>query len=148
MITESDTDCTQPPQPAAPFKGWDEDRRSELIQWLRSARNKTGEMTWDKKKRHSRSKMPVLTPRSRASRSHGGHYPASHQPDKKWRTEARVHVAVQGMQSAREELERADDIPDMQKATELCSAVVRKASAVFAEKVDSDGSKRFKASSR
>ena len=41
MITESDTEWTQPsmsPQPAAPFKALDEDGRSELRQWLRSAR--------------------------------------------------------------------------------------------------------------
>ena len=159
MITESGTDCTQPlmsPQPAA--QGW-EDRRSELIQWLRSARKKTGEVRWDKKKEtfqvyDARVDTPLPgEPKPRWPLS--DFTPARQEVEKDKASaekskdaEARVHVAVQGMQSAREELERADDIPDMQKATELCSAVVRQASAVFAEKVDSDGSKRFQASSR
>ena len=121
--------------------------------------NKTGEMRWDKKKEtfqfyEARVNTPLPgEPKPRWPLS--GFTPARQEVEKAKASaakskdaQARVHVAVPGMQSAREELERAGDISDMQKATELCSSAVRKASAVLAEKVDSDGSKRIKASSR
>ena len=118
MITESDTDCTQPSmssQPAAPFEGWDEDRRSELIQCLRSSRKKTGEVTFQVYEARVNTPLPG-EPKPRWPLS--GFTPARQEVEKAKASaekskdaEARVHVAVQGTQSAREELECADVFP-------------------------------------